>query len=182
MKKLLAALLCVLLLVPACAAPAEEAGISAASILVRTDPAVFSPVTGHDLAAVREYVIAELKSRPEWKETKIPAGEWAVGTDLPAGTYAFRHTDTRYSTTIRFTHMAGHSKKEASFLILAGEEVGKAELPDSTVLRLDNPVILAPPSFAAVSVRAAEKDTAYSIFISSCIVIHLDRAGSTESA
>ena len=144
MKKLLAVLLCAVLLIPACAS---------AGLLVPADPASRAPLTGSDLAFVREQVIAELKSRPEWKETKIPAGQWTVGTDLPAGVYSFRHTDTIFSTTVTFTHKVGHSMKESDFLLLNGAELGKAEPAEGTVLVLDGPVIMAPPAFASVTVK-----------------------------
>ena len=147
MKILLAVLLCAALLIPACAA---------AGLLVPTDPASRALLTGSDLAFVREQVIAELKSRPEWQETKIPAGQWTVGTDLPAGVYSFRHTDAIFSTTVTFTHKVGHSMKESGFLLLKDAELGKAEPADGTLLVLDGPVIMAPPVFA--SVKAKDKD------------------------
>ena len=152
MKKLLAVLLCAALLIPACAA---------AGLLVPTDPASRAPLTGSDLAFVREQVIAELKSRPEWQETKIPAGQWTVGTDLPAGVYSFRHTDAIFSTAVTFTHKVGHSMKESGFLLLNDAELGKAEPADGTVLTVDGAVLMAPPLFASVLMKDTKTVPAY---------------------
>ena len=170
MKKLLAALLCAALLIPACAAFAEGAtfpsagpasGLSAADFLVRTDPASRAPVTGSDLAFVRDQVIAELKSRPEWKETKIPSGQWTVGTDFPAGSYSFRRTEKGLSTTVTFSHKVGHTVKEEDFYLVNDNAVGKAEPADGTVLTVDGAVLMAPPLFASVLMKDTKAVPAY---------------------
>ena len=170
MKKFLAAFLCAILLIPAAAAAAEgtspgpvvpAAGLSASGILVRTDPAVRAPVTGSDLAFVREQVIAELKSRPEWKETKIPSGQWTVGTDLPAGAWSFRRTEKGLSTTVTFSHKVGHTVKEEDFYLVDENAVGKAEPADGTVLTVDGAVMMAPPLFASVLMKDTKAVPAY---------------------
>ena len=35
-----------------------------------------------------QVINAEIVSRPEWKSTEVPAGQWIVGEDIPAGTYS----------------------------------------------------------------------------------------------
>ena len=170
MKKILAALLCAVLLIPACAVSAEEtsagsavpaSGLSALSIFVRTDPASRAPVTGSDLAFVREQVIAELKSRPEWKETKIPSGQWTVGTDLPAGAWSFRRTEKGLSTTVTFSHKVGHTVKEEDFYLVDENAVGRAEPAEGTVLTVDGAVMMAPPLFPSVLMKDTKAVPAY---------------------
>lgn len=71
MKRILAIILSVLLLIPA--ACADD----------------YSAMSYEDLLALRETITAEIMSRPEWKEVKVPAGTWIVGKDIPVGSYSF---------------------------------------------------------------------------------------------
>ena len=47
-----------------------------------------SGLTYEQLIALQHYITAEITGRPEWKELTIPAGEWVVGVDIPAGEYS----------------------------------------------------------------------------------------------
>ena len=73
MKRLLTLLLCAVLLVPAFSA-AEEVPAPGAS-----GPAPFTPLTGSDLIALREEVIAALQSVRGTDPVLIPSGDWVVG-------------------------------------------------------------------------------------------------------
>ena len=41
-----------------------------------------------ELQTLQEKISAEIKSRPEWKGVKVPAGIWTVGVDIPEGEYS----------------------------------------------------------------------------------------------
>ena len=51
------------------------------------DSVDLSAYTFDELKALQEAISAEIVTRPEWKETKIPSGQWVVGTDIPVGEY-----------------------------------------------------------------------------------------------
>ena len=40
-----------------------------------------------ELKDLQTRISSEIVTRDEWKETKIPSGEWVVGVDVPAGEY-----------------------------------------------------------------------------------------------
>lgn len=69
MKRFFALLLCLVFV----------AGFAAAEDL--------SSLSFEDLVALQRAVVAEIMSRPEWKEVTVPGGEWVVGVDIPAGVY-----------------------------------------------------------------------------------------------
>ena len=68
MKKILSAVLVLMLLIPTAMA---EVDLSALSF--------------DELVALRQQVNKEITTRPEWKEVTVPAGLWKVGEDIPAG-------------------------------------------------------------------------------------------------
>ena len=147
MKRLLAALLCALLLVPAFSAAGETPapGTSAS----------FTPLTGSDLIALREEIIAALESIPGVNPVLIPPGEWNVGEDIPAGSWSFRDPGGKFrlSTRLEFSLRVGHSLRQEDFAVYSGEEVGRVDLEEGTSVRLDQSLYLAPVSFASVIPR-----------------------------
>ena len=74
MKKLLALLLALALLIPA--ACAEGIDLSALSF--------------DQLVELRQQISKELTTRPEWKEVTVPVGVWKVGEDIPAGKWTVK--------------------------------------------------------------------------------------------
>lgn len=77
MKKLLALLLAMALLIPA--ACAEGIDLSALSF--------------DQLVELRQQISKELTTRPEWKEVTVPVGVWKVGEDIPAGHWTITAAD-----------------------------------------------------------------------------------------
>lgn len=47
-----------------------------------------SSLSYSELEALAEKINQEMKTRPEWKGVKVPAGTWTVGIDIPAGEYS----------------------------------------------------------------------------------------------
>ena len=56
------------------------------------DAPEFSDWTFDQLVTLQHYLSVEIVSRPEWKETEIPAGDWVIGIDIPAGYYSVKST------------------------------------------------------------------------------------------
>lgn len=77
MKKLIALVLLLALLIPACFA--EGIDLSALSF--------------EELAALRDRIQLEMMARDEWQEVTVPAGLWEVGVDIPAGTWLVKCAD-----------------------------------------------------------------------------------------
>ena len=46
-----------------------------------------SSLSFDELKELHIQILNEYVSRPEWKETTIPSGQWEVGKDIPAGEY-----------------------------------------------------------------------------------------------
>ena len=75
MKKVVCSFLCV------CALFALLAGSTAESVDL-------SSLSFEELETLQNRVAAEMKTRPEWKGVKVPAGVWTVGVDIPEGEYS----------------------------------------------------------------------------------------------
>jgi hypothetical protein len=69
MKRFLAALLALLLLIPA-------SGMAAVDL---------SSLSWQQLQALDQQLAKEMASRPEWKEVVVPPGVYEIGVDIPAG-------------------------------------------------------------------------------------------------
>ena len=95
----------------------------------------------NELINIYKVIIAEIMSRPEWKEVEITEGNWEVGKDIPAGSYSIR--STKDLSIVRLEDKDGHF---VFYKTMGKDEVcGKAEFAQGSVLYISNPVILAPP-------------------------------------
>ena len=93
-----------------------------------------------DLVLLRDIINEEIMTRPEWKEVTVPAGNWEVPADIPAGVYSIRATEA--FSSVRLENKEGHF---VFYKTMDKDEVcGKAEFAPGCVLYLSNPVILAP--------------------------------------
>ncbi len=52
-----------------------------------------SSMSYEELVELNKNVIAEILSRPEWKEIVVPSGQWVVGKDIPVGFYSISPTE-----------------------------------------------------------------------------------------
>lgn len=87
MKKLICALLAVLMLCTLAAA--EDIDLSGLSF--------------QELAVLRNRCLYEMMQRDEWQEVTVPQGNYLVGRDIPAGTWLVRCADNgRESISMRF--------------------------------------------------------------------------------
>lgn len=108
-----------------------------------------SDMSYDDLIALQKELTKEIMSRPEWKEVKIPAGEWVVGQDIPAGIYSIV-IPKGGSAVIHLWGAAIDDYDTNGGMRLSdyrheGEDIGKIELFDGNILELGDTVILTPP-------------------------------------
>lgn len=94
-----------------------------------------------DLIALQKKIVAEIVSRPEWKEVEVPSGQWIVGVDIPAGVYSV--SPVRSSSSFSCYDQSGRLTE--SLLCLSDSPIGKIELIEGWTVNLTNPVIFAPP-------------------------------------
>ena len=93
-----------------------------------------------DLIKLHQNIVAEIMSRPEWKEVTVPAGNWEVGKDIPVGFYSIRATDD-YS----MVRLEDKDEHYVFYQTMKKDEIcGKAEFALGSILSLSDPVILAP--------------------------------------
>lgn len=101
-----------------------------------------SSMSYDDLIALQKSVTAEIMTRPEWKEVKVPAGEWIIGEDIPAGYYSV--TALEWFVTLEY-----YPNKNDTFYdyfeISANETLGKFKFTDGMKIVLSKDCIFAPP-------------------------------------
>lgn len=59
-----------------------------------------SDISYDDLLDLQKDLVKEIMSRPEWKEVQVPAGQWRVGEDIPAGNYSISTTHSMCHITV----------------------------------------------------------------------------------
>ena len=118
MKKFLSFLLAVLLLVPICAC--AEVDVKALS----TD----------ELIKLRASIVDELMARGEMKSANVPAGEYTVGEDIPAGSYSIT-TDQILVTVII-------NEYEGMYVVSPDSPVGKITLKDGDKFQISGNIVL----------------------------------------
>lgn len=102
-----------------------------------------------ELAALRDQCQAELMTRPEWKQATVPAGDYRVGVDIPAGEYTILPTPEGYSNVIVWKgepddYRAGFSLNES----VDGDDqniVGRAVLRDGNTLSVGGSAVILTP-------------------------------------
>lgn len=104
-----------------------------------------SSMSYNDLIALQKKVNAEIMSRPEWKEVKVPAGTWKVGDDIPEGTYSIK-TDAVLCTIQIWNGEQGDFSNYVDMKIISeSESVGKIELKAGWIIEFTSSVTFTPP-------------------------------------
>jgi len=98
--------------------------------------------TFDQLLILQDMITAEIISRPEWKEVEVPAGEWIVGEDIPAGTYSI--SCKQDFAAVDIYKSKGSSRSDKSYMLTKYKYVGKTELMTGNVVHLSGPVTFAP--------------------------------------
>lgn len=94
-----------------------------------------------ELLTLRSELDMEIITRQEWKEVIVPSGEYVVGEDIPEGTYSISFADSVAS----ISYKKPGDFIRSSFVLGRNESVNKITLPAGTTIRIENPVIFAPP-------------------------------------
>lgn len=123
MKKLAVALVLVLGLIPAFA-------------LADTD---LSSMTFDELVALNSALLSEIMSRDEFKEVTVPAGDYVIGQDIPAGTYSLSLPSGSLASMITVNSI------EKFHSLTGSQGVGKIELKDGDDISITaGPIVFAP--------------------------------------
>lgn len=134
MKKILAMILVLALLIPA------------ASVADGIDLSVLSY---DQLIELNHQLVREIMARPEWKEVRIPAGQWKVGEDIPAGVYSFKSVGPRsvniYVWKTEVKNYANNGMRLNDYLDKDRTEIGKFELFEGNILDVGGDIILSRP-------------------------------------
>lgn len=101
-----------------------------------------SEMSYDDLNALYHNLVKEIMSRPEWKEVSVPAGNWVIGKDIPAGEYGIKIIND--ITSVQIDDDNGHYV--GNWVLNADDVIGKLIAIDGYVINLNEPVIFTPVS------------------------------------
>lgn len=138
MKKAISLFLCLVILACVLPVPAAKA-------------VKISELTFDQLIELRRVLDQEIISRPEWKETIVPAGRYTVGEDIPAGSYSIKLPEgEEYVNFIVFGIEYGNYKDNGGLLYNEGVRegnsiLGKVTLQSGNVVYISASLIFAPP-------------------------------------
>lgn len=99
--------------------------------------------TFDELIEINKIIIQEIITRPEWKEVKVPAGEYVVGEDIPAGSYTI--LSAKYISAIGIYKDKNKNDIDYNYYIVqANGSIGKLTLKDGMVITITSDVIFTP--------------------------------------
>lgn len=100
-----------------------------------------------DLIDLQRQITAEILSRPEWKEVTVPAGDWVVGTDIPAGSYGIRNDSSTVNLSVWKREVNDYTDNGLLYneLIRKGGTFGKIILKDGWIVSIGSPLVFTPP-------------------------------------
>nr|DAF83094.1 MAG TPA: hypothetical protein [Caudoviricetes sp.] len=102
-----------------------------------------SEMSVDELIALNKAVVMELMSRKDFKEVAVPAGEYKVGEDIPAGTYTVKAEGDQYIALNVLDKNGNYTLKMYS--VEEDNPIGKLALEDGeTVATMGGIVIFTP--------------------------------------
>ena len=104
-----------------------------------------SSMSYNDLLSLQKQIVAEIMSRPEWKEVTVPAGSWRVGEDIPAGTYSMRSDFAGVTVWRREIDDYADNGLYYNEIIQRSGPCGKIILESGMLVELSAEVVFAPP-------------------------------------
>lgn len=125
MKRFISLLFALVLTVSVAAAEIDLSGMSYAELIL-----------------LQRNLVAEIMSRPEWKEVTVPAGTWNIGTDIPAGYYSI--SPKLYDNVVVFEVFDSKGESIMYESVYKEKIIGKQLFPKGGVFECNSPVILAP--------------------------------------
>ena len=94
-----------------------------------------------ELIAFQQYITQEIMKRPEWKEVRVPSGDWTVGVDIPEGKYSIRPVKSTY---ISAEDTRGRLILSEAMSSSDDESIGKIELKTGYIVHVSGDVIFSP--------------------------------------
>ena len=112
--------------------------------LAETD---FSAMSYDELISNYHELVAEIMSRPEWKEVPVPAGVWKIGEDIPEGTYAIKTSENVCVVEVWRRALDDYTNKGLYYYetLSSNKPCGKIELPAGMLIKLGNNAVFTPP-------------------------------------
>lgn len=89
-----------------------------------------SSMSVDDLVSLKTAIVGELMARDEVKTVTVPAGEYIVGEDIPAGKYSV-------ATSASMVMLTVNEYKEA-YVVTPNDPIGKLSLKNGDVLALSS--------------------------------------------
>lgn len=116
--------------------------------LATADSIDLSGMSFDELISLRNQLNEEIIGRPEWKEVTVPAGDWVVGQDIPAGVYGIRN-DGKNSVNLSVWKNAindySNHGLQYNELIKSGGEYGRIQLEEGWIVSIGYPLVFTPP-------------------------------------
>ncbi len=103
-----------------------------------------SQLSYDNLLTLQKELVKEIMSRPEWKEVEVPAGQYTIGVDIPAGWYSVRpKTQSAYSS-VYFRWYPNPNNDYWDYMRIE-DKLGKFEFYEGMRIYLEDTTIFAPP-------------------------------------
>lgn len=72
------------------------------TVTIMAEDIDLSKMTYDELVELNRTLAKEIMSRSEWKEVEVPAGQYTIGVDIPAGWYSVRPKSSWDSVYLRW--------------------------------------------------------------------------------
>lgn len=99
-----------------------------------------SEMSYDDLIALQKELVIEIMSRPEWKEVEVPAGQYTIGVDIPAGWYSMKPKSKWDSVYLRWYPNPDNDYWD----YLRTDDIARFELKEGMRIYLEQTTIFAP--------------------------------------
>lgn len=91
-------------------------------------------MTADELIALKTAITQELMDRGEIKSANVPAGDYIVGEDIPAGSYSISTSQIMVTVTV--------NDYEQMFVVTPDDGVGKISLSDGDAFTCSSTIVL----------------------------------------
>lgn len=97
-----------------------------------------SALSFSELVELREKLMVEIMTRPEWSETEVDAGSYIIGLDIPEGIYKISPKNSYVTLAVY------EGSKEIKSYGVFGEDIGKLILYNGQRMEIDATIIMMP--------------------------------------